>query len=91
MESNHIQSPASRFSPSHFPVADFLEWKDAFEPQFDQLRAALERPYARMDGDYEHASACPIPNFVCVRAATQMLAQRAQCYLLMGEVGHGSP
>ena len=38
-----------------------------------------------MDGDYSQPYEIPIPNFVTVRAVAQMLAQRAQCYLLLGQ------
>ena len=30
----------------------YLAWSDQFEPDFDLIREALKRPYARMDGDY---------------------------------------
>ena len=45
-------------------AADYLKWSDQFRPQFDQIREALKRPYARMDGDYSIPYEIPIPNFV---------------------------
>jgi hypothetical protein len=30
----------------------YLAWSDQFAPDFDLIREALKRPYARMDGDY---------------------------------------
>ncbi len=33
-------------------AAKYLAWTDQFEPDFDSIREALKRPYARMDGDY---------------------------------------
>jgi hypothetical protein len=67
------------------PATDFLAWSDGFQDEFDALDAALERPYARMGGDYEHPATIPIPNFVCARATAQLLALRTQCHLLLGE------
>ena len=66
------------------PAADYLAWSDAFQGDFDLIREALKRSYARMDGDYSNPYGMPIPNFVNVRAVVQMLAQRAQCELLLG-------
>ena len=39
-----------------------------------------------MDADYTHLFALPIPNFLTVRAVAQTLAQRAHCYLLLGQL-----
>jgi hypothetical protein len=64
---------------------DYLAWSDQFEPEFDVLREALKRPYARMNGDYSQPTSIPIPNFVTVRMLVQTLAQRAQCYLLLAQ------
>jgi hypothetical protein len=62
----------------------YLAWSDQFEPDFDLIREALKRPYARMDGDYSIPYEIPIPNFVVVRIVAQTLAQRAKCDLLLG-------
>ena len=66
-------------------VADYLKWSDQLEPQFALIRQALQRPHARMEGNYEAPSETPIPNFVTVRILVQMLAARAQCYFLAGQ------
>ncbi|MDR3456008.1 MAG: hypothetical protein P4N60_01070 [Verrucomicrobiae bacterium] len=66
------------------PAADYLAWSDTFQGDFDLIREALKRPYARMDGDYSTPYQMPIPNYVNVRAVAQVLAQRAQCELLLG-------
>ena len=66
-------------------AADYLELTDQFETDFDMIREALKRPYARMGGDYEQPVAMPIPDFVCIRVLAQTLAQRAQCLLLLGQ------
>jgi hypothetical protein len=66
-------------------AADYLELSDQFETDFDLIREALKRPYARMGGEYEQPVAMPIPDFVCIRSLAQTLAQRAQCLLLLGQ------
>jgi len=71
-------------SPPYIAAADYLAWSDQFAGDFDAIREALKRPYARMDGDYENPITITIPNFVCVRMMAQTLAQRAQCHLLLG-------
>ena len=50
-------------------AANFLAWSDQLQPNFDLIRDALKRPYARMDGDYTKPYEIPIVNFVNVRAA----------------------
>jgi hypothetical protein len=66
-------------------AADYLAWSDRFRGDFDLIRKALERPYVRMDGDYHDPLTIPLPNFVAFRTVAQTLAQRAQCYLLLGQ------
>jgi hypothetical protein len=66
-------------------AADYLAWSDRFDSDFDLIREALKRPYARMGGSYANPFSMPIPNFVAVRAVAQTLAQRAQGHLLLGE------
>jgi hypothetical protein len=66
-------------------AADYLKWSDQFESDFDEIREALKRPYARIDGDYSQPYSVPIPNFVMIRSLAQTMAQRAQCYLLLGQ------
>lgn len=62
---------------------DYLEWSDQLTNEFNLIREALKRPYARMDGDYLHPLEIPIPNFVTIRTVAQTLAQRVHCYLLL--------
>jgi hypothetical protein len=64
---------------------EYLAWSDQFSPEFDLMRHALRRPYARMDGDYARPATIPVPNFVMLRKVYQTLAQRVHCYLLIGE------
>ena len=66
-------------------AANYLKWSDQFGPDFDLIRDALKRPYARMDGDYSDPVGMPIPNFITVRNVAQVLAQRAKCDLLLGQ------
>ena len=64
---------------------DYLKWSDQFRGDFDLMREALKRPYARMEGDYSDPTRIPLPNYSNIRAVAQTLAQRAQCYLLLGQ------
>jgi hypothetical protein len=64
---------------------EYLAWCDQAEADFDLIREALQRPYARMEGDYSQPFSQPIPNFVMVRNLAQTLAQRTQCHLLLGQ------
>lgn len=64
---------------------DYLAWSDLYSPDFDLIREALKRPYARIDGNYSPPFDMPMPNFVNVRVVAQMLAQRAHCHLLLNQ------
>jgi hypothetical protein len=64
---------------------EYLAWSDRFTPDFDQIRTALRRPYARIDCDYGQPTTVLPPNFITVRIVVQTLAQRAHCFLLLGE------
>lgn len=64
---------------------EYLAWSDQFAPEFGVIREALRRPQAQLAGDNQRPFSLPIPNFVCVRHVAQMLAERAQCHLLLGE------
>ncbi len=72
-------------------AADYLKWSDQFSPDFVLVRNALKRPYARMDGDYGNFAKIPLPNFMSIRAVTQTLAQRTQCYLLLNQPDKALP
>ena len=64
---------------------DYLAWSDQFSPDFDLIRTALQRPYARIDCDYSRPMTVLAPNFLTVRIVVQTLAQRTRCFLLLGE------
>jgi hypothetical protein len=66
-------------------ATNYLVWSDQFQSDFEQMREALKRPYARMDGDYRNIFSAPIPNFVFIRVVAQTFAQRAQCDFLLGK------
>ena len=68
-----------------YTAAEYLALSQPAVPDFDLLRQALERPYARMAGDYQRPFEGPLPHFVRFRTVAQMLSQRAQCYLLLGQ------
>ena len=65
--------------------ADYLARSQSAVPDLDVLRQALERPRVRMDGDYEQPFVGPVAHFVRFRTVAQLLAQRAQCHLLLGQ------
>jgi hypothetical protein len=64
---------------------DYLEWSDQFLPDFEEIRNALKRPYARIDCDYKQPMTVLAPNFLTIRNLAQTLAQRAHCFLLLGK------
>ncbi len=66
-------------------VTAFLKWSGQFEPDFALIRKSLQRPYARMNGNYSEPFDIPIPNFVTIRNTGQTLAAMAQCHLLQGK------
>jgi hypothetical protein len=68
-----------------FGAADYLAWNEPLNADFDRVRTALGRPYARIDGNYEQPYGIPLVNFVAIRAIAQMLSQRAQTHLLLGD------
>jgi hypothetical protein len=68
-----------------YGAADYLAWTGPLTADFDLVRKALERPYARIDCDYERPFGIAIPNFVMVRNVAQILGQRAQSHLLLAQ------
>ena len=68
-----------------YSANDYLAWTQPAEADFDVMRQGLQRPLVRLDGDYRLPYQRPIAGFVRMRTAAQMLAQRAQCYLLLGQ------
>jgi len=70
---------------SVYAAAEQLALSQPAVPDLDLLRQALKRPFARMDSDYQLPFERPIPDFVRLRTVSQMLGQRAQSYLLLGQ------
>jgi len=68
-----------------YGAADYLAWTEPLTADLELVRTALQRPYARIDCDYQQPYAIGIPNFIAIREMAQLLAQRAQCYLLLGQ------
>ena len=66
------------------PASDYLKQGDVVTMNLDMIRKALERPYARMEGDYRPFGR-PMPDFLQIRVAAQELAERASARLLLGE------
>lgn len=66
-------------------ASDYLKWSEQFNPEFGRIREAVKRPYSRLPGDYRDPTTFPIPNHFSYRPVSQTLAQRAQCYLLLGQ------
>ena len=62
-----------------------LAWSDPLQPDFELIREALSRPYARIEGDYSQPMTMPMVNFAALRTVTLILAQRTRCYLMLGE------
>jgi hypothetical protein len=70
---------------SVYSATDYLAYTQPTQADFDVMRQGLRRPFARIDGDYQRPYERPSPNFVRLRTVAQMLAQRALCYLLLGQ------
>jgi hypothetical protein len=66
-----------------YSAADYLAWTQPAEADFDVMRQGLQRPFARIDGDYRVPYERPIPNFIRMRTVAKVLSERAQCYLLL--------
>jgi hypothetical protein len=64
---------------------EYLSWSGRFKPEFDLIRTALRRPYARIGGDYSNPLKMPEPNFVDVRSVSRTFALRAKSDLLVGK------
>jgi len=68
-----------------YPATAYLTWTQPAEADLDVMRQGLQRPLVRLEGDYRRPYERPIAGFVRMRTAAQMLAQRAQCDLLLGQ------
>ncbi len=66
-------------------AANYLAWSAQFEPEFETMRAAFNRPFVRLDGDYRQPLTIPVLNLPSMRMVVLTLTQRAKCQLLLGE------
>jgi hypothetical protein len=66
-------------------ASNYLAWCSAFDGEFNQIRDALKRPAARINGDYQRPFQQPIQNFISYRVVSQVLAHRAKCHLLLNQ------
>src|SRR6185436_9687578 len=66
-------------------AADYLKWSDQFAPDFDLIRQALKRPYARIDADYSVPFEAPAPNLVAIRMVAQLFQERTISHLLLDQ------
>jgi hypothetical protein len=66
-------------------AADYVAWGATIEPKLAIIRQAVQRPYARMAGDYGSPLNIPLPNFVSLRTVSQRLAALAECYMVLGQ------
>lgn len=64
---------------------DYLSDTDGLESEWNGIREALKRPYARIEGDYSAPFSMPVVSFLTMRAAVQTLSSRARCHLLLGQ------
>jgi hypothetical protein len=64
---------------------EYLKWNEQLEPVFALIRNTLQRPYARLGGDYSQPSEMPIPNFIVMRMISQRLSALARCHLLLSQ------
>jgi hypothetical protein len=72
-------------APQQVTAADYIAWNNQLQPNFALIREGLKRPSVRINGDYSQPFSQPMVNFVAIRVVAQTLAQRAQCYMLLGE------
>jgi hypothetical protein len=68
-----------------YGAADYVAQTEQLRPNFDLLREALKRPYARINCDYQQPFALSSSDVVNIRGVSQVLSQRAQCFLLLGQ------
>ena len=84
-----IVSSASHGQPnlinSVATAEQFLDWSDSFEQEFNLIREASKRPFARMDGSYSDPYDRPVPDYTNVKLISYALGQRARSYLLIGQ------
>jgi hypothetical protein len=66
-------------------ISAYLAASGELEPEMALIRQALQRPFARIEGDYGAPVHMPVPNWLNLRAMGLMLSARTHCHLLRGE------
>ena len=66
-------------------ASNYLAWTALSSRQLKLIAEALQRPNARIDGDYQHPDRIPIANFVAYRTVCQVLAHQAKCHLCLNQ------
>jgi hypothetical protein len=69
-----------------YAAADYVAWNQSMEPDLAFTHRAFQRPYARLEGNYDDYPGL-IPNFVAMRFLSQHLAALAECYMVLGQPG----
>jgi hypothetical protein len=66
------------------PAADLLAVLEALKPEFDELRGASQRRYAKLKLAYPEPLSADVPNFVALRTLAQLLSLQASAELVLG-------
>ena len=66
------------------PAEELLRWFAQYDKQFKALFEASERPQARLDRAFDAPWSDHILNYVSLRTMSQILAARAEAYLMVG-------
>ncbi len=66
------------------PADDVLAVLDGLTPEFDELREASKRPFAKLKLAYPDPVACDIPDVKVLRNLSQLLSLRASAELALG-------
>jgi len=79
----HDKDGLASASPSREPATDVLAVLNRLDPEWKELRAATQRPYAQFWYDPEWPWNAVIPNMVMLRTLVQLLSVRASAELAL--------
>lgn len=65
-------------------IEKLAAWFAVWDAPLAELRAAAQRPFAQLPGNYSSPELVPIPDFVAARSLAQAVAVRARVHLLLG-------
>jgi tRNA A-37 threonylcarbamoyl transferase component Bud32 len=74
------------FVPNRMSLQEMLDWYEQYRSEFNQLEAALRRPYSRLTPNRSRPDQSSIPGFVGFRTAAQNYANLCKTRLLLGQV-----